>query len=122
MFLNPPWSTNGNGDAKHDWLRKAIAEAHRDEVTRVVMLLPVDTSTQWFHEHVTQAAAICFCGPGRVSFEGCGRNPSFGLMILVFGELNDALKDTLAGFGAVFAGGALHEKTEQARFGGSLVK
>lgn len=113
VFLNPPWSTNGDGAAKHDWLRKVRVERKRPEVRRVVVLLPVDTSTQWFHEHVLAAEAICFVGPGRISFEGGDRNPSFGLLIAVFGPVTDELADTLDHFGAVFQGRDLYERTEQ---------
>lgn len=115
VFVNPPWSSNGDASAKHEWLQKAISEVYRPEVRRVVMLLPVDTSTQWFHGYVVDADAICFVGPGRISFEGGDRNPSFGLLIAVFGPVTDELAETLGHFGAVFRGRSIHETTAQQR-------
>lgn len=115
VFVNPPWSTNGDGAAKEDWLRKIRSESNRDEVGSIVLLLPVDTSTHWFHEHVLAADAICFVGPGRIAFEGGDRNPSFGLLIAVFGPVDDELADVLDHFGAVFRGRSIYEPTRQQR-------
>ena len=102
-FLNPPWSST-DGSAKNRWLTKARQEVSRDAVDGVVVLLPVDTSAHWFHDHVLLAPAICFVGPGRIPFEGEDRNPSFELLIAVYGEAPDDLLDALRQLGAVFSG------------------
>ncbi|MDX5988740.1 hypothetical protein E6P09_09455 [Haloferax mediterranei ATCC 33500] len=118
VFCNPPWSTNGDGSAKHDWLQKARTEASRDAVDVVVMLLPADTSAHWFHDHVLEAEAICLVGPGRIPFIGENRNPSFQLSISVFGEVQRPLLDALDTLGAVIRGKTVYEPAIQTRFGG----
>ena len=115
VFLNPPWSTNGDASAKEEWLSKVRNEIQRQEVRRIVVLLPVDTSTHWFHDHVVDADALCFVGPGRISFEGGDRNPSFGLLIAVFGPVDGELADVFDSFGAVFRGRSIYEQTRQQR-------
>jgi phage N-6-adenine-methyltransferase len=114
VWLNPPWSTNGNGSAKERWLTKARSEANRTAVDRVVVITPSDTGAHWFHEHVLAADAVCFVGPGRIPFEGEDRNPSFALAIAVFGPVDDVLADALDSLGAVVRGRSLYEPTPQA--------
>lgn len=119
-FLNPPWSTDGDGSAKETWLRKARNEANRDAVDGVVVLLPADTSAHWFHDHLLAADALCLVGPGRIPFEGEDRNPSFQLAIAVFGETPDELVDALDSFGGVIRGRSLHDPVPQSTLGGVL--
>ena len=99
VWCNPPFSQ------KADWLRKAIDE--RENYDRCIMLIPVDTSTGWFHDYVTQADYICFDG-SRISFvkpDGTqGNSPNFGTMFVVFGGLNDELHSALEKRGSVFVG------------------
>lgn len=101
VFVNPPWSTDGNGSAKERWLSKVRTEANRDDVDVIVVLLPVDTSAHWFHDHQLHADAICFMGPGRVSFVGESRNPSFQTSISAFGDVPDRLLKAMDRLGAV---------------------
>lgn len=117
VFVNPPWSTNGDGSPKHDWLSKCRAEANRDAVDSVVVLLPSDTSASWFHEHVLAAKNVCFYGPGRLSFVGEDRNPSFGLLIATYGEDAGAYRDVLDSFGDVINGREMYQPTKQATAG-----
>lgn len=118
VFLNPPWSSNGDGSAKMRWLRKARNEANRDAVDGVVVVLPSDTSAEWFQKHMLAAEAVCFVGPGRIPFEGEDRNPSFPLLIAVFGEVPDGLVDALHEFGAVIRGRTVHDPVPQVALGG----
>jgi len=115
VFVNPPWSSNGDASAKEQWLSKVRSEANRDEVDSVVVLLPSDTSAGWFHEHVLAAELVCFYGPGRVSFEGGGKNPSFGLIVCVYGENSPEYRDVLSGFGVVVEGRKVYERTHQSQ-------
>jgi phage N-6-adenine-methyltransferase len=115
VFLNPPWASNGDAAAKETWLQKVRNECQRPEVRRIVVLLPVDTSTHWFHDYIVDADALCFVGPGRISFEGGDRNPSFGLLIAVFGPVDGELADVLDSFGAVFRGRSIYQQTRQQR-------
>jgi len=49
-FVNPPFSK------KVPWIKKAIEQAEKGNL--VVMLLPVDTSTRWFHDLILPNAEI----------------------------------------------------------------
>lgn len=116
VFLNPPWSSNGDGSAKHEWLRKARNEVSRDAVDVIVVLLPADTSAHWFHDHVLAAEAVCLVGPGRIPFEGEDRNPSFELVIAAYGNVSDELVDALDAFGAVIHGRSIYQQNRQTGF------
>jgi hypothetical protein len=113
VFVNPPWSTNGDASAKEQWLSKCRAEAKRDAVDSVVVLIPSDTSAGWFHEHILAAEIVCFYGPGRLSFQGADRNPSFGLLIAAYGDDADAYRDVLNSLGAVIDGREVYQPTTQ---------
>lgn len=104
-FVNPPWSSNGDGTPKKKWLRKARNEANRDAVDGVIVLLPCDTSSHVFHDHITAADVFCLVGPGRIPFLGENRNPSFELVLSVYtDEVPTALVDVLEELGIVVAG------------------
>lgn len=124
VWLNPPFGDSpGRGPSKRDrWLTKARQEAQRDAVRSVTMLLPVDTSTHWFHEHVVEAPVICLMGPGRLEFEGEGcessGNTSFATCLTVYGDPPEALVKALEDRGAVFRGREFHRSTAQATLAG----
>ncbi len=118
VWLNPPWSSTGDGSAKETWLRKARNEASRDDVDVVVGVLPADTSAHWWHDHVMAADALCLVGPGRIPFIGEDRNPSFALALFAFGEVTRELLDAMNGLGSVLVDGARHDPAPQTRFGG----
>ena len=116
VFVNPPWSSNGQDgpdNPKMRWYGKCMKEAARDEVTSVVALAPSDTSPEWFHTRIMAGELVCFYGTGRVSFIGEDRNPSFGLIIAVYGERASEYRDVLDGFGSVIEGRAVYERSTQ---------
>lgn len=114
-FVNPPWSTDGDGSAKEVWLRKARNETKRDDVDGVILLLPADTSAHWFHDHMLAAEVLCLVGPGRIPFEGENRNPSFKLSIAVFGRVPNDLVNALNELGAVFRGREIVDPQPQSK-------
>lgn len=84
-FINPPYSQK----LKEAFIKKAYIESKRGKLC--VMLLPVSTSTQIFHDYIYGKAEIRFL-KGRVKFEGvntkgetvnnkCGMHDS---MIVIF--------------------------------------
>lgn len=73
-FCNPPYSR------KEPWIMKAISEQERGNLT--VMLLPVDTSTAWFHDLVLPNAEIRWIR-GRVQFFP-GKPAPFASMLAIF--------------------------------------
>lgn len=117
VFLNPPWSSNGDGSAKKQWLRKARNEANRDAVDTVTVVLPADTGSHVFQNHIFEAPVFCLVGPGRIPFIGEDRNPSFDLVIAVYGQPTDDLVDALGELGAVIHGRKVVDETPQATLG-----
>lgn len=79
VFVNPPY-----GREIVKWVTKAHMEAQKG--TQIVMLLPVRTSTRWFHDWIYGCAEIRLL-KGRLTFllnkENVGRAP-FGSMVVVF--------------------------------------
>ncbi len=118
VWMNPPWSSNGDGSAKEDWLRKARNEAARETVDVVVGILPVDTSAHWWHDHIMRADAVCLVGPGRIKFPGEDRNPSFSLVVFAFGAVDGELLDAMDCLGSVLVDGTRHDPAPQATLGG----
>lgn len=119
VWLNPPFGdAPSTGPSKRErWLQKSRQEVQRPEVRTVTALLPVDTSTQWFHTHVVEAEALCLMGPGRLEFEGEKAedtgNTSFATCLAVYGDPPDVLIEALEEFGAVFRGREFFRSTVQ---------
>ncbi len=84
-FVNPPYSRN----LKEKFIRKSYAESLKGK--RVVMLLPVSTSTKIFHEIILPNCEIRFL-KGRVKFEGVNssgqivknKSGTFDSMVCIF--------------------------------------
>jgi len=72
-FVNPPYSK------KEPWLRKAIEEQAKGKLS--VFLLPVDTSTAWFHDLILPHAEVRFLR-GRVYFNG--KPAMFASMLAIY--------------------------------------
>lgn len=76
IWLNPPY-----GRELSIWLTKANLEAKRGGT--VVVLLPVRTDTEWFHEQVLGKAEIRLLR-GRLKFKGQNAPAPFPSMIVVY--------------------------------------
>jgi hypothetical protein len=113
VWCNPPWSSDGDGSAKDAWLSKARREAQRDAVDVIVVLLPVETSAHWWHDHMMAADALCLVGPGRIPFIGEDRNAAFATALAAFGSVDEDLLDALDSFGSVIRGRKVVEPTQQ---------
>lgn len=119
VFCNPPFSD------KDDWLKKAVQEVDDGDAELVVMVLPVDTSTRWYHDYVTQATAVCFMGPGRVDFERRSNatnsgSPNFATMLAVFGDVQTPqLLGVLNERGIVYYHRGLYRETRQTTLAGT---
>jgi len=114
VWVNPPFGdkTSVGGGKRGEWLTKARNEAARDEVRTVTVLLPVDTSTAWFHQGALEADTVCFLNH-RTEFEGQDGHTSFATMLLVFGSPPDELVEALEKRGAVFRGRQYFRSTVQ---------
>jgi site-specific DNA-methyltransferase (adenine-specific) len=79
-FVNPPYSL------KNVWVKKAIEEQKKGKLS--VLLLPVDTSTNLFHDYVLPNAEIRWVRK-RLHFDDKGP-AKFASMICIFRPTNDA--------------------------------
>lgn len=84
-FVNPPYS-RGNIDK---WVEMCRNEGNK-LFTRVVALLPVSTSADWFHKFIIDQAEVRFIDK-RVRFVNAPYTAPFSSMIVVFGG-NNSLK------------------------------
>jgi len=81
IFVNPPYSKPN----LHLWTKKA-AEEHARHGAEIILLLPCDVSTDWWHANVLRANAICY-KKGRVKFVGCkSGSPTFASAFVYFGQ------------------------------------
>lgn len=77
VFVNPPYS-RGNID---QWMKKCLEEA--PYAKKIVALIPVSTSSKWFHEYVLGKTEIRYL-KGRVRFRGAPFTAPFSSMIVIF--------------------------------------
>lgn len=80
VWLNPPYSN------KREWLKKALHETKSGNCTSVTMLLPCDTSTEFFSLCVETARSVILLN-GRVRFkppEGIKESSNRYASMLVF--------------------------------------
>lgn len=80
VWCNPPY---GRGIDR--WVAKAYMEGGRRR-SSVVCLLPVSTSTPWWHQYVLAATEIRFL-VGRLRFGGIDCNAPFDSVVVVFNSL-----------------------------------
>lgn len=77
VFVNPPYS-RGNIDL---WMQKCMEQRHLAIV--IVALIPVSTSSAWFHDFVLPCAKIRFVR-GRIKFRGAPYTAPFSSMIAIY--------------------------------------
>ena len=76
VFCNPPYSQI------KQWLEK-VKHEHETGGGTIVLLLPVRTSTIWFHEYVYHKAEIRFIR-GRLKFSGSKQRAPFDSMVVIY--------------------------------------
>jgi site-specific DNA-methyltransferase (adenine-specific) len=77
VFVNPPYS-RGNIDK---WVKKCL---HESRSATVVALLPVSSSSDWFHKYIIGNAEIRFVNK-RIRFIGAHFTAPFSSVVVVFG-------------------------------------
>jgi phage N-6-adenine-methyltransferase len=80
VWLNPPYGPAGTIEK---WIAKARQE--RDAGARVLMLLPADTSTKWYHD--VSRTELCELVPFRLAFDAPdgstkGNSAKFGSLLV----------------------------------------
>lgn len=74
-YVNPPW------DQKRKWIEKAVEEYRKGKC--VVLVLPADTSTRWFHELLVPNAAEIRFIKGRMKWKEGAYPSQFPTMVVV---------------------------------------
>jgi hypothetical protein len=77
-FVNPPYSRK----LKELFILKAIEESKKGK--RVVMLLPVSTSTKIFHDHIIPNCKNLEFIKGRLKFNNSKGSGTFDSMLVIF--------------------------------------
>lgn len=77
VWCNPPYRR------LIEWVRKAYEEVQAGRCERVVMLLPAQTSTAWFHDYALPFGGLEWIR-GRVRFGGCTADGYAGSVVVVF--------------------------------------
>lgn len=79
-FVNPPYS-RGNID---QWMKKCYLESLKGVV--IVALIPVSTSSKWFHRYVWKKAEIRFY-QGRIRFIGAPFTAPFSSCLAIYNDI-----------------------------------
>lgn len=77
VFCNPPYS-RGN---INKWMEKCAMEASKG--CKIVALIPVSTSSRWWHEYVWKKADIVFI-KGRLTFAGASNTAPFSSCLAIW--------------------------------------
>lgn len=87
VWLNPPF-----GAELPKFLEKCSQEIRREEVNRIITLIPARTDTKWFHEIVLPSASVVYLIKGRFNFVSPGAvegaNAPFPSMLVIWDRFN----------------------------------
>jgi hypothetical protein len=76
-YVNPPYSK------PLPWVRKALEENKKGKL--IVMLLRMDTSTEWF-KLLQEGGAVFLWINGRLRFNDCGKPANFPSMLVILNK------------------------------------
>jgi len=113
IYLNPPYS---NPEPLLERLKHAVDPNDPEAASLAVSLTKSDTSTGWFHDHLTEAEVLCF-PDDRLSFHGASQGAKFPNAIGVFGDPGEELLDMLSGLGELYTRVEVEAALEQQRLG-----
>lgn len=88
-YVNPPYSKK----LKKAFVLKAIEESKKGK--QCVLLLPVSTSTQLFHEYIKPNAKEIRFLKGRIQFGKLDKNGNFYLPLNKMGKTQSGTKDSM---------------------------
>jgi ParB family chromosome partitioning protein len=97
IFLNPPYS---HPEVKH-FVDKLLAELGPGQ--QAILLTNNNTDTNFFHDAVGRAAAVCFT-KGRINFlkpDGSFSSPTNGQVFFYFGDHKDEFIKIFSAFGVL---------------------
>lgn len=91
VYVNPPFNNI------QPWTDRALRHSKLDNAC-VLMLLPVRSHTQWFHDLVNEGYPICFLRE-RLKFEGHKAGHPEPMMLAVLGECGFGWEKLIEGLG-----------------------
>jgi len=98
IFLNPPYS---DPEPFLGQLKEAVDPTDPDKASLGISITRGDTSTGWFHDHLT-AAEYLFFYDGRYSFHGASNDAGFSCTVAIFGDPPNSLLRDLATDGVFY--------------------
>lgn len=111
IYLNPPYSD------PYPFLRRlkhAVDPDDPEAADYAVSLTKSDTSTGWFHDHLTEARVLCFLS-SRLSFHGADDDANFPNVIGIFGDPPEHLLETISDLGELYTRVEVNTALEQQR-------
>tara|TARA_Y100000114_G_scaffold132609_1_gene131479 strand:+ start:386 stop:856 length:471 start_codon:yes stop_codon:yes gene_type:complete len=78
LYINPPYSALKSTKKREGWIERIAWEA-KSFNTKICVLIPARTDTQWFHDYCCRIGKIEFMR-GRVKFEGAKSSAPFPTM------------------------------------------
>jgi len=88
-YINPPYSQK----LKEAFVKKAIEESKKDKIC--VMLLPVATSTNLFHDFILPNAKKIEFVRGRIKFGKIDKDGKFNYVLNKEGKIQSGTKDSM---------------------------
>lgn len=81
LFINPPYSKLKSTKHRLGWIEKIYMSARTwQSPIKIIVLLPVRTDTQWFHDYILKKGKIKYIR-GRLTFEGSSNPAPFPSML-----------------------------------------
>lgn len=112
IYLNPPYS---DPEPFLRRLKHAVDPDDPEAASLGISLTKSDTSTNWFHDHLTEARVLCFLDDRLSFYGGGGQGARFPNAIGVFGEPEEELLETLSNLGELYSRVEVETALEQQR-------
>ena len=103
VWVNPPYSD------METWTDKVITESVRGDTEVICFLCKGDSSTDWWQKAVSESTAVCAIN-GRLSFGNSNNSAPFCSHLIIFGDVGDAVVQTLSDFGLVLSASRKREQ------------
>lgn len=108
VFVNPPYSRK----LIPLWVAKCLSES-RKRNTLVAALLPVSTSSKWWHLYVVNQCQIRFY-KGRIRFDGASQSAPFSSVLCVYhADIIPGIGPSLDAKNLYFRSGAIDEPNKK---------
>jgi len=111
IFLNPPYSNPSPFLRK---LKHAVDPDDPSAATFGIALVKSDTSTDWFHNHLSEATILAFINQ-RLKFVGSDRSgtPDFQNVLAIFGDPPTELLESISEYTQLYTRVQISDKIEQ---------